>query len=83
MQDILANAGRLTDQMQEVIGFLEIGDPEKALKSAKLTVVTLHLISTALACQIAQADHAAAEVHRLTSELAFRNRPGPKSEKLT
>ena len=42
---------RLTDQMQEVIGFLEIGEPEKALKSAKLTVVRNRELEARFAAQ--------------------------------
>ncbi|MGA2979201.1 MAG: hypothetical protein ABSD76_06385 [Terriglobales bacterium] len=69
------NASRLTNQMQAVIGFLEIDEPQprRALEKAKEAIVTLHLISTAIAIHAAEADTLAADVHKLTAELTAKN----------
>jgi hypothetical protein len=84
MQTVIESAGHLSDQMQHVIGFLELSDcPDKehakALAAAKRVIVALHLITTSIAAQAAQFDALAAELHQLTAELARKNRPQVKS----
>lgn len=74
MQSILDHATRLTDQMQAVIGFLEIAEHQKAMHAAKASIATLHLMSTMIAVQAAHFDSVAAETHRLTGELAHKHR---------
>jgi len=77
MRGVLDNATRLTDQLQAVVGYLETGQPQKALEAARGSIVTLHLMATAWAIYAAEYDSMAAQFHSLTSDLTSRKPPRP------
>jgi len=68
---------RLTNQMQLLVGYLEIGQPEKALPAAKAAIVELHLLATSIAAGAAALDMAADDAKNLTGELAQKHRSRP------
>ncbi len=70
MQSIRDSATRLTDQLQVVVGYLELSEHAKALHSARHAIQTLHFMCTAIALEAARFDSVAAEVRELTSRLA-------------
>ncbi len=70
MQTIRDAAYRLTDQMQCVIGHLELERPKDALQAAEGAIQTLHLLYTAIAAKTAEFDALAGELRQRTLELA-------------
>jgi hypothetical protein len=79
MQNIRETASRLTDQMQSVIGFLEIDQPQKALHPARAAILTLHVLMTAIALQAAELDALLADLQRHTGETLKKNPPKPST----
>ena len=77
MQNIRQTASRLTDQMQSVIGFLEIDQPRRALEPARGAILTLHVLMTAIALQAAELDAVVADVQRLTGQQLMKKPPRP------
>jgi len=73
---VKAAAHELSDQMQAFIGYVELGENDKAVAMTKKIFSTMHMLVTALAVKIAEADQSFSILDRQLADAAQRLKRG-------
>ena len=69
MPSIRDSAHRLNNQMQAILGLLELGHCEECLEHVKLSIATLDSVTSMITAHAKEFESVAAEVHRLAAQV--------------